>query len=308
MGARLTVFGWHNVEPTWCFPNRRSGVRGLESQLRRISAVANVVPLGRALDALMAGDPLPPRAVALCWDDGYRDNLELAVPLLEKLGLPGTFFLVPSLLSGQRCAWWEIAGWAFSRSTEKEVSWRGMLLTTRGAAGRAAYERASDHLRGLSSATRQDALDELVDRLAPEGSPRDRDLFLDWDGAHQLVARGFEVGSHTMSHLNLATEPAATQVEDLRGSRLVLEKELDREIRVLAYPFGQPDAVSATTQAAAREAGYSHALTTRFGQNSCATDATGMHRIMLDPAVGLLATALDRVRNRVLPATTPVAG
>jgi peptidoglycan/xylan/chitin deacetylase (PgdA/CDA1 family) len=307
MGARLTVFGWHNVEPTWCFPNRRSGIRGLERQLRRLRAVANVVPLGASLEALKAGEPLPPRAVALCWDDGYRDNLDLAVPLLEKLGLPGTFFLVPSLLSGERCAWWEIAGWAFATSTKESGTWQGLSLTTRGAEGRKSYEHASDRLRGMTAATRQDALEDLVDRLAPEGAPGDERLFLDWAGAREMVARGFEVGSHTMSHLNLATESAQDQVADLAQSRAILQSELGQEVRMVAYPFGQADAVSETTQEATVEAGYSYGLTTRSGSNSCTTNPTGAHRVMLDPAQGFLATALGRVRNKLTPSTGPVA-
>lgn len=311
MGARLTVFGWHNVEPTWCFPNPRSGTRGLESQLRKLRAVANVVPLGSSLDALRAGEPLPPRAVALCWDDGYRDNLDLAVPLLEELGLPGTFFLVPALLSGQRCAWWEVAGWAFARSTVEAVVWHGLELRTRGPAGRTSYVRASDRLRGLTAATREHALAELVDRLAPEGSPGDAGLFMDWDGARELVARGFEVGSHTMSHLNLATESPQDQVADLRASRELLERELDHQVRLVAYPFGQPDAVSTVTRRAALEAGYAHGLTTEAGTNSCATHRAGARRVMLDPARGFVVSAFERARNRLLPGralTQPVLG
>ncbi|MFN7149491.1 MAG: polysaccharide deacetylase family protein [Microthrixaceae bacterium] len=299
MSSTLTVFGWHNVEPTWCFPNSRSGVRGLTRQLRQLRRWANVLPLGEALDALSHGEPLPPRAVALCWDDGYRDNLDLAVPILEELELPGTFFLVPGLLSGERHAWWEVAGWAFARSTVDRVRWRGHDLPTRDGTTWASYTRASDILRSLTHATRQEALDELVDRLAPTGHAGDGTMFLDWDGARRLVARGFEVGSHTMRHLNLAAEAPDHQVEDLRGSREILEAELDVPIGLVAYPFGQRDAVSVTTQTAAAEAGYAHALTTQAGCNRPGTSATGMHRIMLDPAAGFVATGVTRIVNRV---------
>ncbi|GGS83025.1 hypothetical protein GCM10010156_47110 [Planobispora rosea] len=299
MTSRLTIFGWHNVESTWCFPVSGSGVAGLEGQLRRLRRMANVVPLERALDALHAGEPLPPRAVALCWDDGYRDNLELAVPVLEKLELPATFFLVPGLLSGDDRAWWEIAGWAFARSGRETVQWRGETYATRGPAGRSAYGRASDRLRVMTAAERAVALEELVERLVPEGTPGDGRLFLDWDGARELVRRGFSVGSHTMRHVTLAQETPEDQTEDLRRSRQILERELDVPIRTVAYPFGQADAVSRATEDAAAEAGYSHGLTTEFGWNAATTPGTHGRRIMLDPDRGFVATGLSRVTGRL---------
>lgn len=299
MSARLTIFGWHNVESTWCFPVSGSGVAGLERQLRTLRRVANVIPLEAGLDALYAGEPLPPRAVALCWDDGYRDNLELAVPLLERLELPATFFLVPELLSATTRAWWEIAGWAFARSTRDQIGWRGGTFRTRGAEGRRSYGRACDILRRMSQAERAEALPDLVDRLAPSGDPEDRSLFLDWSGAKELVRRGFSIGSHTMRHATLAQESPEDQVEDLRRSREILERELDVEIRTVAYPFGQPDAVSVDTQRAAKNAGYAYALTTESGWNTCLVSATHGRRIMLDPDRGFVATALSRVKGRV---------
>lgn len=299
MPTHLTIFGWHNVESTWCFPVSGSGVSGLERQLRMLRRVANVVPLEAGLDALYAGEPLPPRAVALCWDDGYRDNLELAVPILERLELPATFFLVPELLSATTRAWWEIAGWAFACSTRDQVEWRGVTFQTRGSEGRRAYGRASDMLRQMSQAERAEALPDLVDRLAPSGTPEDRSLFLDWSGAKELVRRGFSIGSHSMRHATLAQESPEDQAEDLRCSREILERELDLEIRTVAYPFGQRDAVSGDTQQAAKNAGYAYALTTESGWNTCSVSATHGRRIMLDPDRGFVATALSRVKGRM---------
>ncbi|SDG45510.1 Polysaccharide deacetylase [Sinosporangium album] len=299
MPSQLTVFGWHNVESTWCFPVTGSGVSGLERQLRQLRRYANVVPLEQALDALREGRPLPPRAVALCWDDGYHDNLRLAVPVLEKLGLPGTFFLVPGLLSRESRAWWEVAGWAFARSSRDRVEWRGMRLFTRGQAGRLCYGKASDVLRVMSADAREEALADLLDRLAPEGHPGDEDLFLDWNDAHELIRRGFSVGSHTMRHVTLAQESPEAQLADLRLSRERLEGELDVPIRTVAYPFGQSDAVSEATREATLAAGYAHGLTTEFGWNTGTTPAAHGRRVMLDPHIGFVATLAGRVAGRL---------
>src|SRR5690349_9090397 len=125
----LIVLGWHNVEGTWCFPSAPgSGTRGLERQLRTLHSLANIVRLERALSDLTEGRPLPRRAVALTFDDGYRDNLAIAGPLLAKLGLPATCFLVPHALSGQVVPWWERLAWAFAQARAKRIDWEGQGL------------------------------------------------------------------------------------------------------------------------------------------------------------------------------------
>jgi peptidoglycan/xylan/chitin deacetylase (PgdA/CDA1 family) len=69
------------------------------------------------------------------------------------------------------------------------------------------------------------------------------------------------VGSHTLSHAILGRETAADQRVDLRESRLLLQRELSAEVATLAYPNGTRDDYDDATFAAAREAGYSHAVT-----------------------------------------------
>jgi len=53
----------------------------------------NVVPLARVVEALEGDQPLPPRTVAITFDDGYRSVGEVAHPLLEARGWPYTVFV-----------------------------------------------------------------------------------------------------------------------------------------------------------------------------------------------------------------------
>jgi peptidoglycan/xylan/chitin deacetylase (PgdA/CDA1 family) len=54
-----------------------------------------VLPLEAALARLRGeADPLPRGAVSITFDDGYRDNLQFAAPILARLGLRATVFLV----------------------------------------------------------------------------------------------------------------------------------------------------------------------------------------------------------------------
>jgi peptidoglycan/xylan/chitin deacetylase (PgdA/CDA1 family) len=300
MADRLLVLAWHAVDATWGYPCRPgSGVRGLARRLQRLRQVANVVPLEPALETLGTNRPLPPRAVALTFDDGYRDNLHLAAPLLEELELPATFFLVPGILSGEVEPWWEVLGWAFARTTKTSVTWRGQPLPTRGAAGRAAARREAERLKALDRVARDRKVAELCDLLEPDGQVGDRSRFLDWAEARELVRRGFSVGSHSLHHSILSREAASVQVTDLAESRRLLEDELDVPVRLLAYPNGVRGDYDATTIRAAQAAGYVHSLTMLPGVNSSATPAHEVRRVVLEPQQGFSKTIARRVTRKL---------
>jgi peptidoglycan/xylan/chitin deacetylase (PgdA/CDA1 family) len=300
MGSSLLVLLWHSIDRTWAYPCAPgNGIRGLGQQLRWVQQIATVVPLAPSLQALEAGQRLPARAVSLSFDDGYRNQLELAVPLMERLGMPATFFLVPGLLSREVHAWWEVLAWALACSGKPTVRWGAEELPTRGSRGYRTFQRMLPTLRTKPRALTERTVRELVDRLEPEGQAGDQDLFLDWDGARQLVRRGFTVGSHTMYHASLRYEPATEQLRDLVESRRQLRAELGIDPQLLAYPYGQLAHYSAETIRSTASAGYTHAVTVRAGLTRPSTPRHEIPRFALEPHRGFGATAVLRVMGRL---------
>lgn len=302
-GGRLLVLGYHNVDSTWRWPaTPTGGPRNFARQMSLLAKVANVVPLDAALADLAEGRPLPPRAVAVTFDDGYRDNLTHAVPVLRRLGLPATVFLVPGFLSHKVHAWWERLSWALATTRVPSVEVDGTLLPLGDDAARVrARDAIEASLKRDDLATRHERLDRLVEALGPEGDLHPGDLFIDWDEARKLVGAGIAIGSHTMSHAILARETAAEQQADLRESRELLERELGVAIRTLAYPNGQAGDYDEITIDAARAAGYSHSVTTRGRLTDASTPHHEIARWIVSPekpasrlAVGSLRSLLSR--------------
>jgi len=283
-GKTLMVLGWHNVEGSWCFPSAPGvGMRGLARQLGVLRRVTNIVPLGPALRALSEGRPLPSRALAITFDDGYRDNLTLAGPLLARLNIPATCFLVPAILDGEVVPWWERLAWALHQRRTDQLEWEGSRWAlTDIAAERGAFRDISARLKRRDRQDREKAVDELVTLLEPVGEYRAQEQFLDWDGARELQ-RYMEIGSHSMYHCILAEESAQAQDVDLAESRRRLTEGLSTDITLLAYPNGMKADYNADTLAAAQRGGYDHAVTTQGGWNTPSTPRFEIRRWVMNP-------------------------
>ena len=304
MSRRLLVLGWHNIEPTWGFPGMspEGARRGFERQVRLLRRWANVLPLRSALDDLAAGRPLPPRAVALTFDDGYLDNAEFAAPVLAAARLPATFFLVPGFLDGSAPAWWEELGWTFAHGSVDTLECGGQRFDVSTPPARAAaLEAVTPGLKAVGAAARAEAVGELRQRLRPDGPELGR-LFMDWDEADRLVALGMDVGSHTCGHPILSQEQPAVQAHELSGSREVLEKHFQRPVEVLAFPNGKAQDYSEVTLELVRKAGYSFAVTTRKALAEPAVAPEEVPRFMVDAGIdvrSLLRSGLGKVSRTV---------
>jgi peptidoglycan/xylan/chitin deacetylase (PgdA/CDA1 family) len=86
--------------------------------------------------------------------------------------------------------------------------------------------------------------------------------FLTWGQLVRLERRGFDIGSHTVHHVELPAVPSSVATGELIDSRHTLERHLGHPVQWFAYPAGQFDSATA---ALARRAGYVLAVTTKPG-------------------------------------------
>ncbi len=313
MSDRLLILCWHNIDPTPAFPAPAGhGRQGFERQLKFLARFTTVIRLSTALDLIERDEPLPPRAVVLTFDDGYRDMLDVAVPTLARTGLPATFFLVPSFLSGRIRAWWEDLAAAFDRTDADELTWNGVRhdLGTP-TARRQVHDRLLAPLKRLDHAAREDAVHQLAGLLTPGEPAPAGEHFLDWDGARALVSAGHEVGSHSARHVILSRETVQVQAVELADSRAELQSGLGVRVDTVAYPNGTGEDYDDTTLHIARETGYRCALTTRLGLAQRDHSPYEMRRVVIGPTTNASSVARygwQTARNTLRARTLQTSG
>jgi peptidoglycan/xylan/chitin deacetylase (PgdA/CDA1 family) len=183
---------------------------GFRAQMEWLAAQGTAIPLTQAAH----GEP----GVAVTFDDGYRDNLTWAAPVLLELGIPATVFVVAHRM--------------------------GQLLD-------------HDH-------------DPETSRL------------MSWDEAAELASAGIKIGAHTLTHRRLSALSDEEQQYEIAESRRLIGAQLATDVAAFAYPFGTAADYTSTTVQLVQEAGFSYAVSNRYGPNPQGACPWTLRRIWID--------------------------
>lgn len=250
-----------------------------ERHLQLLARHHRPTPLGKVVEALDRGEVLPRGAVAVTFDDGYRNFVTQAWPLLRRYGVPVTLF-VPTEEPGR--LWEDQLEVLVARASAQRVEWQGGAFDLSLPADRTRLVELAEATSARGSADRQAILTELAARLeaqVPEAD-EDRDR-LSWEEMRGLKAEGVDVGSHADRHLPLPQRPLEEAAEGLRRSLATLERELGSHRPAFSYPYG---ARSASLAAAVRAIGFSCAVTGVPALVRSGTDPYELPRILIGAA------------------------
>jgi lipopolysaccharide exporter len=220
------------------------------------------------------------RHVAVTFDDGYRDNYELAYPVLRAHGLPAVFFLATGFIDRPHVAWWDEIAWMV-RGTDQEAATESLLDT---------YQQLPT-----------DRADAFLDRLAAQtGSGRADPIaasttWMTWDMVREMDRGGMAFGAHTVDHPVLSRCSTERQQQEIDGSVARLRHELGEPPTLFAYPVGGRAAFDDRTRAYLRDAGITHAFSFYGGYVS----RGGFDRLDLPRACVTPAISAARFRARV---------
>ena len=261
-GPRGAILGYHRAaDDDWDPLDLSLRPEWFAEQLEVLRKRGRPIALSRLAAGLTAGS-LPERAVSVTFDDGYRNNLDVVKPLLERFEVPATLFVV----SGSRGSefWWDELTRILrpKRDLPSRVSLDfedgDSVLTTTGreARRRAAVELARRMMQLPPEQVRR-RLDDLWDQTGgrPQEDPEHRCMS---DEELRLVTAGglIEIGSHTVTHPVLTSHTEREQRSEIENSKAALESAAGTSITGLSYPNGSRNA---TTVALVRAAGYAFA-------------------------------------------------
>lgn len=269
--ARLSVLIFHRVlpKPDHLFPDEIHA-RYFDEVCGWLKSWFNVMPLSAAVRRLQTGN-LPARAACITFDDGYADNHDVAMPVLQTHGLVGTFFVATGFLDGGRM--WNdtvIESIRNSRLALLDMGGLGSWPIQSKAEKLAAINAIICKIKYLPLAERL-ALSDAVATVAAVSPPSN--LMMTAAQVKAMRIAGMEIGAHTMSHPILKQLSDEQSIVEIEGSKIFLEHLLGERVGLFAYPNGKPGVdYTAAHVDAVRRLGFDAAVNTAWGTSRTGDD------------------------------------
>lgn len=271
LGVILTFHHVHPDQPAPYAPNRLLTITPdfLDQVLAHLRVRGfSVIGLDAVPERLAQGGEGGPFAV-LTFDDGYRDNVEHALPVLHRHGAPWTLFVTSDFAEGQGRLWWIELERAIARLDRVRINAPGQSLDLPAGNAReksTAFEAVYRHLRAGPEDHLLAVIADLSREAGIEPGRVAASLCLSWAELRDLATDpAVTIGAHTVSHPMLAKHDADAARREIVEGRDRIATRLGVPVRHLSYPVGDPGSAGAREFALAEELGFATAVTTRPG-------------------------------------------
>ena len=230
----------------------------------------------------------------ITFDDGWKDNYDIAFPLLKKYGLPATVFISTDFIGTERAPWFydmvrSLIQLSDLLEREKEtrvalsekdlpaqiMEWAALPENER----LKGVERLLEGLKHLPGGEVENAASTLFANMQQHAHHGDSEqAMLDWDNVREMQKCGIEIGSHGASHSILTHLEGAQVVKEVTVSKMVLERELRETVVGFSYPNGDhADHIRDQLQ----KSGYTYACTIKPGNVDLDMPSYQIKRLLL---------------------------
>ncbi len=287
----LTIFLFHGVVERHDYPIRNYTRKHIARArfatiLDALMATGTAVSLDDVIEIASGRGALPANAFAITFDDGFRNNLTVAAPLLVDRKIPATFYVTTGFIEHNWMSWIDRIEYAVERAGEGRVTLpTGERRFHDAGSAQALLDeirtvvKADPRLETDGFASEVQATLEIEETRATD-DPLDRKL--DWAEVKALAAEPlFRVGGHSHSHANLAFLDGSGLVREIETSRALLAERAGLSCRHYSYPEGTPNAYSEGVIAALKRIGVACCPTAEDGVNAPPLDLFRLKRVMV---------------------------
>lgn len=238
-----------------------------EEQICYLSKNYNCISLSDYIDKIKA-DTLPNNSIAITFDDGYKNNLTVALPILKKHQVPATIFIASGLIDRSANLWWLELEYLINHTSS-------ICFTMHKEENHLDLDSKEKKVHALllfAKLFRTLNLQEQVSILKQVRANSSYvfsydDLMLTWDEVRNLSKESLiTIGAHTVNHPVLRHLSPEHLTNELRQSKIKIEEEIDLPVEMIAYPYGLKSDAYIREFEAAKSESYVAGFTTNFGR------------------------------------------
>jgi len=258
-----------------------------DEQMRILRKHYHPVTLDDIADWMKGSKKLPPRSVAVTFDDGFEDNYTFAAPLMEKHGVFGGIYLTVNAVIKNELPWFSRTIYLFDEAKRRKMILADEKLGRTWNLGdpdenREAFVRYSHPCATMTGEAMENYVAKLEDwfafRLDLTQGPR----MMTFDQARELRRRGHIIGNHTFSHGNMGHIPPEELEQEIAKANEMLEQELGGKSEHFSYPHPCLNPQwSEQSLALTKQVGFKTAVLTEAGVVTKASNPLLLQRVYI---------------------------
>lgn len=234
----------HEAAPlSYIDPGLSVTLDGFDRQMRFLREHYTPVSLDDIVEVMVDGRPLPSRAVAVTFDDGYRDNHQYAFGVLKKYGISGAFYITAGCVNRGEPMWTSRLRYYFMATGQHQLTLAEPRATVLPLDSPAARHRSFAYtiatIKSAGKVRGAEIFRDVEAKLGVTDLAALRDTMMTWSEIEALAKGGMTIGAHTLTHPNLPGLPADEAMAEIAGSRSLIEEKIGSPVLHFAYPNGR---------------------------------------------------------------------
>ncbi len=273
-GGLLSVLCYHRIgdpeaESGLLDPSLLAGSPEMfKQQMEFLAENYRPISIVELLHAIESRESLPPGAVMVTFDDGYRDFMDIAWPILDHYQIPTLLNLPTAFMSSpDQLFWWDrlFQGIFKTRCQSLSLPSIGNYPLESDDQRWTAFNQLKDGIRCMNPNVGMPMVDVILQEL--QVTPQTKGLLLNWADARFLSKQGCYLAAHTRHHCALSRISIEEARQEIRAGQEDMLWEIGTTLPVFAYPYGRPEELCDGLPQILREEGFEVAMTTVLGNN-----------------------------------------
>jgi len=220
-----------------------------------------------SLDGLLSFENKNKSNVSITFDDGYKDNLTYALPILNELKIPATIYIITKFYEKEGSIWWwELQDyiWENFQNIQFTYNKRNYEFSIQSnSQKRECFNKIKSIIKKLNNNEQKKLLTEITKTNLRKQFTNE---FLNEQDLKLLNSNPLiTIGAHTHNHLSLKNLSKEECTQEIKKSKEILENLLNSKISHFSYPYGTKNDASEREFKLAEELGFKSAVTTSVG-------------------------------------------
>jgi len=242
--------------------------------------------------------------VVFTFDDGYKDNLEIAYPIFKKYEIPFTVYIATGIPNRTAILWWYILEDMLLNMNVVQFGWNGKkyFYNSRNTNEKEKTFKLIQNFihQNLTFENYLELFAAIFKDFQSDLTTNSSILGMSWDEIRILNRDPLvSIGAHTVNHFNLSRLPKEYLKSEILKSKIELEEQLSQPIKHFAYPYGKSHHASVREFECAFGIGFNTATTTNIGnlykengQMLCSLPRININRVTSVPVLKLKTSGL----------------